>query len=586
MNSNAHRLRQTVAAFAITCACSLPPSAAAQDAVVKSGAPGNPGGTLTIALRTEPKTLNPVLSVDATSREVIGAMQADLIHINRETQQSEPALATSWTIAPDGKRYILHLRRGVKFSDGAPFDADDVVFSFQLYLDEKLNSPQRDLLLFDDKPFTVAKIDRYTVQFDLPRPYGAGVRLFDGLAMMPRHLLEQPYRDGKLAQMWPVNAAANTLAGLGPFRLKEYVPGQRLVLERNPNYWKTDAKGARLPYLSQLSFSFISNEDAQVIGLQRGEADMLERLRADDFSVLQRDAQNRVCLRDLGPGLESIFLFFNLNHLDAAKQPDLVPKQEWFRELRFRQAVSLAMDRKGMARLVYGGRATPIWGSTTPGNKLWLNSSVPHPERSIEQARNLLQSSGFRWDPQGQLFDPHSRPVSFTILVSSSNAQRSKLATLAVDDLKQLGMDVQVVPMEFRALVDRVLNTKNYEAVLMNIVNGDADPTPEMNLWLSSGEMHVWDLGESQPATPWESEIDRLMRQQLTATSFEARKKAYDRVQELVSQNLPLIFLLSPNILVAARPVVGNFRPAILEPYGSWNADQLYLRPAGSATCQ
>ncbi len=564
----------------------FPLQAVTQDDTLKTGVHGKTGGSLTVALRTEPKTLNPVLSVDAASREVIGAIQADLIHINRETQRTEPALATEWKISPDGKRYTLRLRRGVKFSDGAPFDADDVLFSFKLYLDEKLNSPQRDLLLFDDKPLTVTKLDPYTVRFDLPRPYGAGVRLFDGLAMMPRHLLETPYHEGRLAQMWAVNSPAGALAGLGPFHLKEYVPGQRLVLERNPNYWKTDAQGVRLPYLSQLIFSVVTSEDAQVAGLQRGEADIVERLRADDYSVLQRDAQKRVCLRDLGPGLESIFLFFNMNHLDPAKQPDLAPKQEWFRELRFRQAVSLAMDRKGMARLVYGGLATPIWTSATPGNKLWLNAALPHPERSIEKGRALLQSAGFRWDSQGQLLDAHSRPVAFTILVSSSNAQRSRLATLAVDDLKQLGMDVQVVPMEFRALVDRVLNTKNYEAVLMNIVNGDADPTPEMNLWLSSGEMHLWDLGEAQPATPWEAEIDSLMRAQLIATSFAARKQAYDRVQELVSQNLPLIFLLSPNILVGARPVVGNFRPAVLEPYALWNADQLFVRPAGSATCQ
>jgi peptide/nickel transport system substrate-binding protein len=181
-------------------ATGFPLPAAAQDEVLKTGVPGKTGGSLTVALRTEPKTLNPVLSVDAASREVIGAMQADLIHINRETQRTEPALATDWKISPDGKRYTLHLRRGVKFSDGAPFDADDVLFSFGLYLDEKLNSPQRDLLLFNDKPLAVAKLDRYSVQFDLPRPYGAGVRLFDGLAMMPRHLLETPYHEGKPAR--------------------------------------------------------------------------------------------------------------------------------------------------------------------------------------------------------------------------------------------------------------------------------------------------------------------------------------------------------------------------------------------------
>lgn len=569
--------------FSAVSACST----AAQDHAVEAGEIVRPGGALVVTLRTEPKTLNPVLSVDATSREVIGAMNADLVHINRETQKTEPALAKSWTISPDGKRYMLRLRDGVKFSDGASFDADDVVFSFQLYLDEKLNSPQRDLLLFDDKPLAVKKLDRYTVQFDLPRPYGAGERLFDGLAILPRHVLEASYREGKFAQAWSLNALANQMAGLGPFRMKEYVAGQRLVLERNPNYWKKDTKGARLPYLDQLTFAFVPSEDAQVITFQSGETHILERIGADNFGVLQRDArQKNSCLRDLGPGLEFVFLFFNLNRLDPEKSSGAAGKQEWFRDVRFRQAVSLAMDRNSMARLVYGGRATPIWANTTPGNKLWVNPNLPHPERSIDKARELLRSAAFRWDDAGRLLDSRGKNVSFTILVSSSNAQRSKLAALAQDDLKQLGIDVQIVPMEFRALVNRVMNTKDYEAVLMNVVNGDSDPTPEMNLWLSSGEMHLWDLRETQPATPWEAELDRLMRAQLTTTDYAARKKLYDRVQEILAENVPLVFLLSPNILVAAQATVGNFRPAILEPYALWNADQLFLRPPGAARCR
>lgn len=559
--------------------------ALAQDYAVEPGNAGTPGGSLVVALRTEPKTLNPVLSVDATSREVIGALNADLVHINRGTQRSEPALATSWKISRDGQRYVLHLRRGIKFSDGVPFTAADVVFSFQLYLDEKLHSPQRDLLVLDDKPISVREIDSHTVEFDLPKPYGPAERIFDGLAIMPRHLLETPYREGRLAQTWSTTTSAAQIAGLGPFRLKEYVPGQRIVLERNPYYWKTDAKGTHLPYLSELNFIFVPNEDAQVIRFQSGETHIIERVNSDNFAVLQRNAKpTGPCMQDLGPGLEFQFLFFNLNTLDAAKHPQLAEKQSWFRDLRFRQAVSLAMDRQSMARLVYGGRATPIWGNVTPGDKLWRNPHLPHPERSLEQARTLLSSAGFSWDSSGQLLDAHEHPVSFSILVSSSNAQRSKLAAIAQDDLKHLGMDVQVVPMEFRALVDRILNTKDYEAALMNLVNGDTDPTPEMNLWLSSGETHLWDLGETKPATPWEAELDQLMQAQMVSTTFAKRKKLYDRAQEIISRNVPLIFLLSPNILVGAQAAVGNFHPAILEPYALWNADQLYLRPAG-ATC-
>jgi peptide/nickel transport system substrate-binding protein len=565
------------------------PTAAAgpQDYAKSGGETGEPGGKLVVALRSEPKTLNPILSVDATSREVIGVLNADLIHINRETQRTEPALAKSWTISADGTKYVLQLRREIKFSDGAPFTADDVVFSFELYLDEKLHSPQRDLLAIDDKPIVVKKLSDYSVEFDLAKPYGPAERLFDGLAILPSHLLEKPYHDGKLQQSWSTSARPEEFAGLGPFKLSSYVPGQQMILQRNPYYWKKDPRGNSLPYLAAVTFLFVPTEDAQVIKFQSGETHLLERLNADNFTLLQRGAKAKgQCLQDLGPGLEFQFLVFNQNHLDSAKAPDLVAKQSWFRDLKFREAVSLAMDRKGMARLVYSGRATPIWGNVTPGNKLWLDPNLPHPERSIEEARKILQSGGYSWNSEGTLLDPQKRPVTFTIMVSSSNVQRSKLATLAQDDLKQLGMDVQVVPMEFRALVDRLLNTKDYEAVLMNLVNGDVDPTPEMNLWLSSGETHLWDLGEAHPATPWEAELDHLMEAQMTTNDPAARRKLYYRVQEVVAQNLPFIFLVSPNILVAAQSTVGNFQPAILEPYVLWNADELFVGRAGAAKCQ
>jgi peptide/nickel transport system substrate-binding protein len=583
------RTRVSALLASILAMASMAAGAAAhpQDYAIVKGSLGQPGGRLVVALRSEPKTLNPILSVDATSREVIGAMTSDLVHINHETQRTEPALAKSWTVSADGRKYTMQLRHDLKFSDGAPFTSDDVVFSFQLYLDENLHSPQRDLLVLGDKPIVVRKVDAYTVDFELAKPYGPAERIFDGLAIMPKHLLEKAYREGRLAQSWGTNVRPEEIAGLGPFRLKEYAEGQRMVLERNPNYWKKDSQNNQLPYLSTLTFVFVPTEDAQVIKFQSGETQVLERASADNFNLLQKSAkERRQCLSDLGPGLEFLFLLFNMNSLDTAKSADIVAKQTWFRDLKFRQAVSLAMDRKGMARLVYSSRATPIWGNVTPGNKLWLNTNLPHPERSIDQAKALLHSAGYSWNSEGALLDSQKRPVTFTILVSSSNAQRTKVATIAQDDLKQLGMDVQVVPSEFRALVDRVLNTKQYEAVLMNLVNGDVDPTPEMNLWLSSGETHLWDLGEAKPATPWEAEVDKLMEAQMTTPDYSERKRLYDRVQDLTTRNLPFIFLLSPNILVGAQTSVGNFRPGVLEPYALWNADQLFLRAPEVAQCQ
>ncbi|MGB8542708.1 MAG: ABC transporter substrate-binding protein [Candidatus Acidiferrales bacterium] len=546
--------------------------------MIADGAPGHAGGRLVVALRSEPRTLNPAMAVDETSRDVIRCLTADLIHINRGSLKTEPSLAKSWKVSRDGRQYTLELRRGLHFSDGEPFTADDVIFSFQVYLDEKVDSSQRDLLVVGGKPIVVVKVDAYTVRFELAQPYAAAERLFDGVAILPRHLLENSYRSGSFSQAWSLSMAPNQFAGLGPFRLKEYVPGQRVVLERNPYYWKEDRAGNQLPYLNEVVFLFVPSEDAQVIRFESGDTDVLSRFSAENFAVLQKQQSVKgYHLDDLGSGFEYNFLFFNLNDLAAKGLPEIAKKQAWFQDVRFRQAVSAAIDRDGIVRLVYGGRASAIWDQVTPGNKLWVDEKISHPARSLDRARELLQSAGFSWN-RGALVDPHGNPVEFSILTSSSNAQRIKMATIIQDDLSQLGMSVQVVPLEFHAMVDRLQNSYNYEAAMMGLVSGDADPTSEMNVWLSSGETHLWHPKQDKPATPWESEIDGLMQQQLVTLDYAQRRRLYDRVQEIVAEKLPVICLVSPNILAAAANRVGNFRPGILVPYALWNIEQLYVQ--------
>jgi len=546
---------------------------------------GHYGGNLTIGGRAEPKTLNPVIATDAVSREITGRMMADLIEINRASQQTEPALAKSWKISPDGRTFTLQLRKGIRFSDGHAFDADDVVFSFAVYLDENVDSPQRDLLIIDGKPLTVTKVDQYTVRFQLPRPYAAAERLFDGLAMLPKHLLEKPYKEGKFVQSWSLSVSPTDVAGLGPFRLKQYVAGQRAVLERNPYYWKVDSKNERLPYLDEMTFLFVGSEDAQVMRFEAGETSIISRLSSENYNLLARE-RNRTHsqLVDMGPSLEYNFLVFNQNDLDGKKLDGIMTKQKWFRELKFRQAVSAAIDRDSIVRLVYGTRGAALWGNVGPGNKLWANNAIPHPQRSLEAARDLLKSAGFSWNQAGRLIDPSGTEVEFSIITSSSNAQRMKMATLLQDDLSRLGMQVHVVPLEFRALIDRVFQSFEYEAAIMGLGGGDADPNPEMNVWSSSGTSHLWHLHESEPATAWEREVDTLMQQQMVTLEYGKRKRLYDRVQELIAQQLPFIFLATPNVLAAADLRVGTFHPAILDPCTIWNAEELYIRtPVESA---
>jgi len=553
-----------------------PGASAAEELLVAPGDPRTPGGRLVVGLTAEPKTLNPVTNSDAASRDVIGRTTACLVCIDRDTQRTTPGLAKSWAVSEGGRRITLVLRQGIRFSDGHPFDADDVVFSFAAYQDERSHSPQRDLLFVGGKPIRATRVDAYTVAFDMAEPYAVAERLFDGVAVLPRHLLEAKFREGKLAEAWGLGTPPAEMAGLGPFRVKSYAPGDRLVLERNPYYFKADRAGTRLPYLDELLLLVVPSEDAQLVRFQAGETDLVGRVGPDSFEVLAKDSSARgYSVRDLGPGLEYSFLFFNLG--EPEKRPDgLEQRQAWWKDVLFRRAVSLALDREGMVRLAFAGRATALAGHVTPGNKLWRNEAIPAPRRSLDDARALLRRAGFSWRDDGSLVDAAGRPVAFSIVTNASNTARVKMATIAQDDLAELGMKVSVAPLEMRAVIDRVLQTRDYDACLLALGGGgDADPNVEMNVWLSSGPTHLWNPGQAKPATPWEAEIDRLMRLQVVTMRHEERKKLYDRVQELVVENLPVLPLVAPHVVVAGKDALAGLRPAILAPYVLWNAEEL-----------
>jgi peptide/nickel transport system substrate-binding protein len=518
-----------------------------------------------------------VTAVDAASREVIDRMDADLIHINRASFQTEPALAKSWTVSSDGLRYVLELRHGLRFSDGHLCDADDVVFTYGVHLDENVHSGQRDLLTLDGKPIVVRKLDAWRVAFELPGPNAVAERLFDGIAILPRHLLEKTYQDGKLAEAWGLRTPPTAIAGLGPFRLKEYVPGQRVILERNPYYWKADAAGNRLPYLNELDFVIAGTDDLQALRFQSGESDVISRPSAKNYAALEKQSEQKgYVLRNVGAGFEYNFLFFNLNDLPANTPPQIALHQSWFRRSGFRQALSAAIDRDALVRLVYLGYATPLNGPVPPGNKLWIDRNLPHLVRSPERARELLAADGFSWSPDGALLDPQGRKVEFSILASAGNPERVQAATFIQADLQQVGMRVDLVPLETRSLLDRVQRTHEYDTCILSLASADADPNVDMNIWLSSGGSHLWHPEQGSPATAWEAEIDRLMRRQIVTRKYADRKRMYDRVQEILMQYLPLVPLVSPNVLAGAKKNLGNFQPALLDHYTLWNVEELY----------
>jgi peptide/nickel transport system substrate-binding protein len=573
-------LKQVFSAALLVCAL----HAGGDDRLTIPGLRGRSGGRLVSAQRSEPKTLNWAIASDSGSREVLQRLMADLIHINRQSMATEPALAKTWKSSKGGLHWELELRQGIKFSDGHPFDADDVVFTFRAILDESAHSIQRSLLTLDGKPIQVRKLGPYTVAFDLPHAYSVPDRLFDGVFILPRHRLEAAWKAGKLSDAWPLNTPPSEIAGLGPFRLKEYIAGQRITLERNPYYWKTDEAGTQLPYLSELTFLFAGSEDNQVMRFEAGESDVISRLGPRNYAVLEKSRVRRGFeLVNAGASLEYSFLFFNLSNLPAGSASQLVAHQAFLRRKAFRQAVSAAIDRDAIVRLVYMGRAAALAGPVAPGNKPWVNNSLPAPVRSAERARKLLSADGFKWDREGTLLDPSGQPVEFSVIVSNNSAERMQMAAMIQQDLKQIGVKLEVTKLEFGSVLDRIQNTRQFEACILSLGSADADPNPDLPVWLSSGPNHFWNPSQSSPATPWEAEIDRLMNAQQVTPNYAERKRLFDRVQSLVTENLPLVPLVSPHLLAGAKGRLVNFKPAIIEPYVLWNVEQLYWRAAAEA---
>ncbi len=556
-----------------------------KDPMAVPGEIGKYGQTLVAVINQEPKSFNRIVSSDTATADVTDRIFSDLIHINRETQQVEPALAKSWEFSSDGRTMILHLRQGLLFSDGTPLTAGDVVFTFQVLYDPKVNSPQADQLKVGGKPFEVKKLDSTTVEISFPKPVPAIERVFDSVFILPRHKLEAAYKAGNFASAWPVTSNASDVVGTGPFRFARYVPGQFIELGRNPNYWKIDSQGHRLPYLSHLILKIIPSRDTQFLNFKSGDLDLLNEVRAEDYEVLEREASAKNWLvKDLGPSLSSELLWFNQNPSRNRKtaHPYVDPlKLKWFTNQKFRQAVSYAIDRKSMVDLVFQGRATEAYGPLTASNRAWYNPDIQKYSYNLDAARQLLKEAGFHLSSasgKNQLIDGSNHPVRFSLITNAGNRIREKMGAMIQNDLEKIGIEVNFTPLEFSALISKITETFDYEACLLGPTNLDTDPSSQMNLWLSSAPNHQWFPNEPKPATPWEARIDHLMLDQSMAPRFEQRRQDFDEVQLIVSQQLPFMYLVSRNVLVAAKRTVGNFRPTILDHHTLWNIEQLYKR--------
>jgi peptide/nickel transport system substrate-binding protein len=513
------------------------------------------GGELHFCLHGEPKTFNPVLVDDEPSENIRYLTGGVLIRLNRQSQALEPALATSWTVSRDRRTIAFHLRKGIYFSDGTPFTSEDVAYTMRLLMDPETHSSTGDAFRSGEGAVQVETptADRAVVTF--PASVAGLERLFDQAAILSAH---SPKKE---------------MAVLGPFYVADYKAGSYVLLQKNPNYWKHDAQGHSLPYIDSVRLDIQRNRDIELLRFRRGELQLINRLEAEQFSRLQ--SENPAATRNAGTGLDAEEFWFNQS--PTAPLPEF--KKAWFSTKEFRKAISMAINRADLCRLVFSSYAKPAYGPVSPSNRFWFNTALEDPKYDPQGAMRLLAQAGFRYENEG-LKDRAGNRVEFTIVTNSGNAAREKMATMIQQDLSQVGIKINVVTLDFPSLIERMTRTFDYDACILGLVNTDLDPNSQMTVWLSSGENHQWNPSQKAPATPWEAEIDKLMQEQATAPTEKQRKIKFDRVQQIVAEQQPFIYLVNKDVLLAMSPNVIGAAPVVLNPSGFWNAEILRLGPA------
>lgn len=505
---------------------------------------------LRFALHAEPKQLDPLQVSDDPGEAVRFLTQGSLVRINRLTQQPEPELAVSWKITNAGRRVVFTLRRGVKFPDGSAFTSKDVVDTFEKLFDPALHAPVADTFKMDKGAVKISAQGDFMVLADFPAPVGSFERLFDQVPMLS-HL-----------------AKARPAPGLGPFQIAEHRPGSHILLKRNPVYWKRQANGQPLPLVDSIRLEFQQNRDLELLKFRRGEVQMIDSLTPDLYDRLTKEGKSQAI--DAGPTTDAEFLWFNL----APQSPLPAYKKAWFQSQAFRRAVSEAIQRNDLSRVVYKGHASLSAGWVSPANKQWFNAKLTPHHYDPEGAKKRLNAAGFRLDG-GVLKDSGGHAVEISLITNAGSKTREPMAAMIQQDLAKIGVKVNLVSLDFPSLIQRITRTLDYETCLLGLVNIDIDPTGLMNVLLSSAANHPWNPSQKTPATPWEAEIDKLTLAQAATSDPAARKRSFDRVQQILLDQSPVVFLLHPNALCAVSDQVKGVKPSPFFPHTFWDAEHL-----------
>lgn len=525
---------------------------------------GTYGGELVFSTTSDPKSFNPILAKETSTTAVTGLIFEGLTRTNGITTEVEPNLALSWKVDESGLKWTFKLREDVLWFDGQRFTADDVVFTFnQLIYSPDIPNSARDIFTVEGKTFKVEKVDDFRVSFTLPVKFAPFLRGM-GQEILPKHILEDCVKKGRFNSKWTLNTKPQEIIGTGPFKLEKYEAGQRIILRRNPDYWKTDQENNRLPYIEKIIFLVVQNQDTALLKFKEGELDYYG-LRGTDYPILKpEEKKGNFTVYETGPAFGTNFLVFNQNRGQdpkTGKQYVSDEKLSWFTNKKFRQAMAYCIDRDSIINIVLNGLGSAQDAALSPSAGYFYNPNVKKYKYDLKKAQELLAQAGFSdSDEDGIIEDKEGNDVEFSLNTNSGNTERVQIANIVRKDLEKVGFRVHFMQLEFNNLVVKLNSSYDWDAIILGLTGG-IEPHFGNNVWQSSGQLHMWYPKQEKPATSWEKEIDEIFNQGVQELDKAKRKRLYDRWQEIVADEVPFIYTVLPTSLFAVRNKFGNLFP-------------------------
>jgi peptide/nickel transport system substrate-binding protein len=529
-----------------------------------------------------------------------------LTSLNAMTTEIEPALAESWEISDDQKRIVFTLRENLKWSDGEPLTADDVIFTYRdIIANPAIPTDWKDTLKVGERGIfpRVNKIDDRRVEFLLPEPFAPFLSTTTGgasnqVGILPKHALSKYITtkdsEGKpqFLSVWGTSTDPSQVIVNGPYKIESYTPGQRVVFQRNPYYWRKDSQGNQLPYIERVVWQIIESTDTSVLQFRSGGLDSIEVL-PENFSLLKREEKRgRFTVYNGGPRFTQTFISFNLNkgRRESGKYVVDPMKSRWFNTLEFRQAIAHAIDRQTMLNNAFRGvgmiQNSPIF----PQSPYYLSpeQGLKTYEYNQDKARELLLNAGFKYNAKGQLIDAEGNRVRFSLITNAENRTRVAMGAQIRQDLSRIGIQVDFNPMNFNTLVDRLSNSLDWECHLLGFISGTVEPHDGANTWLPDGGLHTFNqkpLAGQEPligweVADWEAEIGRLYIQGAQEFDEAKRKEIYAQTQRIAQENLPFIYLVNPLSIAAIRDRIQGVKYSALGSLSGtlWNKYELKVQ--------